>query len=98
MAAPATTSSPQHHPQPLPRPAKLLVGGLGWYAALGGITSLLGWAADLPRLTDWNADGISIQPNATVAVMVSGLALDRSQAQGSVAPGPGEDHTDRPWA
>jgi PAS domain S-box-containing protein len=48
---------------------------LGLYALLGGLISFLGWALDMPRLTDWDNDGISIQPNATVAAVVAGLAL-----------------------
>ena len=52
-----------------------LVAGLGLYALVGGFLSFLGWPADVPRLTDWFGRGISIQPNATVAVTVSGAAL-----------------------
>ena len=40
-----------------------------------GLISFIGWAADLPRLTDWIGDGISIQPNATIAAMCSGAAI-----------------------
>ena len=35
----------------------------------------MGWPANLPRLTDWDNDGISIQPNAAVAVICAGAAL-----------------------
>jgi PAS domain S-box-containing protein len=48
---------------------------LAAYALIGGIASFLGFALDLHRLTDWYNNGISIQPNATVCVMVSGLGL-----------------------
>jgi hypothetical protein len=48
---------------------------LGLYAVLGGVVSFAGWAADLPRLTDWNGGGISIQPNATIAAFTSGVAI-----------------------
>src|SRR5436190_5419922 len=48
---------------------------LGIYVLLGGVTSFTGWAADIPRLTDWDNTGISIQPNATVAVTTAGAAL-----------------------
>ena len=48
---------------------------LAVYALIGGLSSFIGWAADLPRLTDWIGNGISIQPNATVAALSSGLAL-----------------------
>jgi PAS domain S-box-containing protein len=42
---------------------------------LGGLISFLGWPANRPLLTDWVGDGISIQPNATLAVTCTGLAL-----------------------
>ena len=45
------------------------------YAIVGGLTSLLGWILNVPALTDWNRDGISIQPNAAVAVMAAGTAI-----------------------
>jgi PAS domain S-box-containing protein len=48
---------------------------LGAYAAVVGLTSFLGWAFDVRRLTDWDNNGISIQPNATVCVFFAGLAL-----------------------
>lgn len=52
-----------------------MIAALGAFALLGGMTSFMGWLADIPRLTDWYNNGISIQPNATVAVMASGIAL-----------------------
>jgi len=48
---------------------------LGLYALLGGVISFTGWAADLPRLTDWNGGGISIQPNGSIAAFTSGIAI-----------------------
>ena len=48
---------------------------LGGYALTGGAISLAGWVADVPRLTDWFGDGISIQPNTTVATALAGAAL-----------------------
>jgi hypothetical protein len=45
------------------------------YALAGGVISFAGWYADVPRLTDWPDNGISIQPNATIAVMSAALAL-----------------------
>jgi PAS domain S-box-containing protein len=47
----------------------------GLYALVGGIVSFLGWMLDIQRLTDWDGDGISIQPNATVCVIFSAAAL-----------------------
>ena len=65
--------------------ATLTTGGSLWrqrlcwalaaYALVAGAISFLGWALDIPRLTDWEANGISIQPNAAVLVMLSGAAL-----------------------
>jgi signal transduction histidine kinase len=48
---------------------------LGYYALLGGLISFTGWVTDLPRLTDWSGDGISIQPNAAVAATLGGGAI-----------------------
>ena len=45
------------------------------YALAGGLTSFVGYVANVPRLTDWLNSGISIQPNATIAVMSAGLAV-----------------------
>jgi len=45
------------------------------YVVTGGVISFIGWAANRPRLTDWVNNGISIQPNATVAVIAAGAAL-----------------------
>jgi signal transduction histidine kinase/CheY-like chemotaxis protein len=53
-------------------PTQLL---LAVYALVGGLISFLGWYADVPRLTDWGNAGISIQPNATIAVMCAALAV-----------------------
>jgi signal transduction histidine kinase/CheY-like chemotaxis protein len=48
---------------------------LGGYMLLGGFVSFLGWVLDSPALTDWDADGIAIQPNATLAAVIAGAAL-----------------------
>ena len=45
------------------------------YVLVGGLVSFAGWVADRPPLTDWYSDGISIQPNTTVATMLAGGAL-----------------------
>jgi PAS domain S-box-containing protein len=45
------------------------------YVFIGALISLIGWAADLPRLTDWNNIGISIQPNAAIAAISASAAL-----------------------
>ncbi|HEX5066114.1 MAG TPA: ATP-binding protein, partial [Myxococcota bacterium] len=49
--------------------------GLALYALLGGSLSFLGWVADVPRLTDWEQTGVSIQPNTALAVVASAAAL-----------------------
>jgi signal transduction histidine kinase/ActR/RegA family two-component response regulator/PAS domain-containing protein len=59
---------------PNPRLRQLAV-VLAVYAVGGGAVSLLGWVADFRRLTDWIDNGISIQPNAAVAVIAAGLGL-----------------------
>src|SRR5687768_1360706 len=48
---------------------------LGLFAFLGGMVSFFGWLANIPRLTDWDGGGISIQPNTTIAVMAASAAL-----------------------
>ncbi|HKA23658.1 MAG TPA: ATP-binding protein [Candidatus Eisenbacteria bacterium] len=48
---------------------------LAAYALFGGTLSLIGWIADIPRLTDWIRNGISIQPNTCVAAMASAAAV-----------------------
>ena len=52
-----------------------LVAAAALFATAIGVTTLVGWAFDLPRLTDlWNA-GISMFPNAAACAVASGLAL-----------------------
>ena len=48
---------------------------LAIYAFVGGLLSFTGYVADVPRLADWLNSGITIQPNASIAVMVAGLAI-----------------------
>jgi signal transduction histidine kinase len=52
-----------------------IVTALGACAFVGGIVSFLGWATDTPRLAAWDGNGITIQPNTTVAAMASGASL-----------------------
>ena len=56
-------------------PRSRVVACAGLYAASAGGVSLLGWALDVPRLADWDLDGLAIQPNTTVAAMAAGVAL-----------------------
>ena len=48
---------------------------LGLYALVGGVVSFSGWVVDVPRLTDWDGDGNSIQPNAALAAMFAGAGV-----------------------
>ncbi len=48
---------------------------LAGYGFFGGLVSLAGWAADLPRLADWDNDGITIQPNTALAAVCASAAL-----------------------
>lgn len=52
-----------------------LVVALSLYALLGSAISFCGWAFDVPRLTDWENHGISIQPNACVLLMLAAAGL-----------------------
>src|SRR5688500_4361062 len=49
--------------------------GSAAYALIGGSVTLIGWFANLPRLTDWMSTGISMFPNAALAAMCAGAAL-----------------------
>jgi signal transduction histidine kinase/CheY-like chemotaxis protein len=48
---------------------------LAVYALAGGLLSFVAYAADVPRLADWFNAGISIQPNAALAVILAALAV-----------------------
>jgi len=62
-------------PHAAPRWLTLMIAGLGSYALLGGLVSLLGWILDVPRLADWQGKGISIKANPAIATMLCGAAL-----------------------
>jgi PAS domain S-box-containing protein len=47
----------------------------GAYAVATGFVALLGWALDMPRLTDWKNDGISMFPNTALCAAMSGVAI-----------------------
>jgi PAS domain S-box-containing protein len=57
------------------RRSRLITPGAGGYVFLSGLISFCGWAFDVPRLTDWDGRGISIQPNTSIAAAATGLAL-----------------------
>jgi signal transduction histidine kinase/ActR/RegA family two-component response regulator len=48
---------------------------LAVYAFIGGLLSFTAYAADVPRLADWLNSGISIQPNAAIAVVIAAIAV-----------------------
>jgi signal transduction histidine kinase len=62
-----------------PKPAAIisltLARVLGALVGLAGLVSFLGWALNIDRLTDWEGNGISIQPNNTVCMMLGGAAV-----------------------
>ncbi len=55
--------------------SRLIGTSLALYALFGGIISFVGWASDMRRLTDWINTGISIQPNAAIAVVTAAIAV-----------------------
>lgn len=57
-----------------PRYLKRLAAVLELYALIAGAISFGGWALDIPRLTDWLDDGVSIQPNTAVLIALAGAA------------------------
>lgn len=48
---------------------------LATYALVGGLVTLAGWALDIPRLADWDSNGIAQMPNNALAVAAAGAAL-----------------------
>jgi signal transduction histidine kinase/CheY-like chemotaxis protein len=46
---------------------------LSIYALVGGAVSFSGWALSIPRFKDWSGGGITIKPNAALAVVVSAI-------------------------
>jgi signal transduction histidine kinase/CheY-like chemotaxis protein len=48
---------------------------LAVYALVGGLVSFFAYVADVPRLADWTNAGISIQPNAAIAVIAASVAV-----------------------
>src|SRR5688500_13840113 len=52
-----------------------IVPAAGVFALVGGAVSFSGWVLDVPSLTDWFNDGVSIQPNTSLLLVLSGTAL-----------------------
>jgi len=57
------------------RGLRRVAAGLAAYACAGGLVSFSGWPLNWPRLTDWSGNGVSIQPNAALAALLSGTAI-----------------------
>jgi PAS domain S-box-containing protein len=47
----------------------------GLYVFVGGSISLFGWVLDMPRLADWNRDGITIKANAAICLIIAATGL-----------------------
>jgi PAS domain S-box-containing protein len=69
------TSNDSRHFALTLRPPRLIATAAAAYALLIGVLTLLGYALDVRRLTDWNNDDISMFPNAAAGAALSGLAL-----------------------
>jgi PAS domain S-box-containing protein len=52
-----------------------LIAALGAYALLGGLLTLVGWYARIPRLTDWGGVGIAMFANTAAAAACAGASL-----------------------
>ncbi len=47
---------------------------LGLFALVVGVSAFSGWVLNIPRLTDWFNDGISMQPNTAILIASAGAA------------------------
>jgi len=56
-----------------PRWPRRFATALSVYALLGGAISLSGWAFAIPSFTDWGGIGITIKPNAALALLVCSI-------------------------
>ncbi|MGZ8274578.1 MAG: PAS domain-containing protein [Burkholderiaceae bacterium] len=48
---------------------------LGLVAAVGGAVSFAGWPSNIRYLASWQGDAIAMQPNACIAMVLSGVGL-----------------------
>ncbi|HYD50360.1 MAG TPA: ATP-binding protein [Terriglobales bacterium] len=55
--------------------ARAVAAACGAYAVFAGIITLIGWAAEIPRLTSWKNDGIAMFPNTALCSILGGLSL-----------------------
>ncbi len=47
----------------------------GVFVLVGGALSLIGWGLNIPRLSDWNNEGIAIKVNPSICLMLGGAGL-----------------------
>jgi PAS domain S-box-containing protein len=59
----------------LPRAARITATLAGAFTILSGVIVLAGWVFNLPGLTDWTGEGISMFPNAAAGAALAGVAM-----------------------
>jgi PAS domain S-box-containing protein len=65
----------RHGHRPLANTPALVAIGCGAYAIVAGVSGLLGWPLDMPVLTDWTSQGISMFPNTALCCALLGASL-----------------------
>ncbi|HKD99625.1 MAG TPA: hypothetical protein VKE69_01340, partial [Planctomycetota bacterium] len=75
MKDPSTSALSAHGAAPRTRSFVAVVTWLQAYVIVGAAVSLVGWVMDVHALADWDDDGITIQPNASLAALASGIAV-----------------------
>ncbi len=55
--------------------ATMVAGVCALFAIVAGVSAILGWALEIPRLTDWTHQGISMFTNAAICSLLSGLGI-----------------------
>jgi len=58
-----------------PRSLRRLSGLLALCALIASVISFSGWMLDMPRLTNWLQEELSIQPNTTVLIALASIAI-----------------------
>src|SRR6476619_2641863 len=56
-------------------PARVICVAMAVNAIGGGAVTLAGWFLRVPRMADWDGDGIAMFPNAALCALLSGVAL-----------------------
>ena len=73
--------SPRNRQIPFHAPAAVAIGA-GAYSIIAGASALFGWALNLPILTDWTDQGISMFANTAICAALAGAALIVQTATG----------------